>query len=294
MHDDIDNKEAAFRELVRVLEEAVQAGANSLGMEYEDRDLIVYYNFGNTGLGAARIPKELQQLVIRELVKRAGLSRRRNGTMQVSLVGEDYEVQVKEYENFGESAFTLTLKQKTKKAEEPTLLALKKPTGKKAAAAHERPSSERKVRIYTLVVFLPRTPINKTFAKKKSGVSRTIQIRGDQTLEDLHHAIFDAFDRDEEHMYEFQLGRGARDRQGPTYVVEDYGAGNIVGFVTDTTIDSLRLNVGRSFGYLFDFGDQWQHQINVEVIEEMMPQVSFPRVTKRVGKSPPQYPDEYE
>ena len=31
-------------------------------------------------------------------------------------------------------------------------------------------------------------------------------IRGDQTLEDLHHAIFDALGREEEHMYEFQLG----------------------------------------------------------------------------------------
>ena len=95
-----------FRELVRVLEEAVQAGADSIGMEYEDRDWIVYYNFGNTGLGAARIPEELRQAAIQELVKRAGLSRRRKGTMQVELLGEDYEVQVKEYENFETSRST--------------------------------------------------------------------------------------------------------------------------------------------------------------------------------------------
>src|SRR5262249_41526407 len=56
------------------------------------------------------------------------------------------------------------------------------------------PPKPGRVRIYTLDVFLPRRAVSKSFAKKKSGVSRLIQVRGDQTLEDLHHAIFAAFD----------------------------------------------------------------------------------------------------
>lgn len=44
------------------------------------------------------------------------------------------------------------------------------------------------------------------FAKKNKTVARTIQIRGKQTLHDLHAAIFDAFDRKEDHLYEFQVG----------------------------------------------------------------------------------------
>src|SRR5512135_50291 len=50
-------------------------------------------------------------------------------------------------------------------------------------------------------------------------MSRTIQIRGDQTLEDLHHAIFDAFDRWDEHMYGLLISssgftdQAVRDRQ---------------------------------------------------------------------------------
>jgi Plasmid pRiA4b ORF-3-like protein len=150
------------------------------------------------------------------------------------------------------------------------------------------------VRVYTLDVFLPRRPISKSFAKKKSGISRQIQIRGDQTLEDLHHAIFSAFDRWEEHMYEFQFGQGPRDRQGPTYGLQDTGAENEGGHVRETTIDSLRLRVGRSFGYLFDFGDNWQHQINVEAIEETVPQGQYPKIIKRIGESPPQYAEEDE
>ena len=162
------------------------------------------------------------------------------------------------------------------------------------APADQQPADQGQVRIYTLDVFLPRRPASKAFAKKKSGVSRTIQIRGDQTLEDLHHAIFNAFDRWDEHLYEFQFGKGPKDRQGPFYVLRHTGGDNVGGLVTETTIDSLRLKVGRSFGYLFDFGDNWWHQINVEAIEDTGPTGSFPRVTKRVGKSPSQYAGEDE
>ena len=66
------------------------------------------------------------------------------------------------------------------------------------------------------------------------------------------------------------------------------------GRVDQTTIDSLGLEAGRGFGYWFDFGDDWWHQINVEAIEDKIPKGQLPKVTKKVGKSPPQYPDEDE
>jgi hypothetical protein len=111
-----DNTSTAFQELVRILEEAVRAGVNSVGLEYKGRDLMVFHNVGNIGLGASRISQELQQAVIEELVKRAGLSRKSKGKMQVSLLGKDYEAVVEEYDSFGESAFTITLKERKTKA----------------------------------------------------------------------------------------------------------------------------------------------------------------------------------
>ena len=42
----------------------------------------------------------------------------------------------------------------------------------------------------------------------------------------------------------------------------------------------------------FDFGDNWWHQIHVTAVEQPVPDGTFPRVTKRVGRSPPQYPDD--
>ena len=46
-----------------------------------------------------------------------------------------------------------------------------------------------------------------------------IEIRGDQTLEQLHHAIFKAYDRWDEHLYEFQFGKRPFDPDGPNYGV---------------------------------------------------------------------------
>src|SRR5207248_6036324 len=60
--------------------------------------------------------------------------------------------------------------------------------------------------LYELQVSIISGMITKDFAKKNPYLQRTIQIRGDQTLEDLHDAIFDAFDRSDAHMYEFQIG----------------------------------------------------------------------------------------
>jgi hypothetical protein len=116
MPDNTDNSARAFQELVRVLEEALLAGAPSVGLEYKGRDLILFYNVGGVGLGGPHIAQDLQQAVIEEIVKRAGLSRKSRGKMPVGLLGKDYEAVVEEYDSFGEPAFTITLKERKRKA----------------------------------------------------------------------------------------------------------------------------------------------------------------------------------
>ncbi len=152
-------------------------------------------------------------------------------------------------------------------------------------------------RLYTLEVFIISGPIAKSFAKENKVISRTIQIRGDQTLEDLHYAIFDAFNREEQHMYEFQVGgKGPMDPKARRYVLHadmtDLVSGRKpAGDVHQTTIESLGLKIRQAFGYWFDFGDDWWHQINVVAIEAKAGRGKFPKVTKRIGESPPQYVD---
>jgi hypothetical protein len=112
--EDTEKSEAAFQELVRVLEEAVRAGVSSIGLEYKGRELLVFHQAGPLGLGATRICEDLQQTVIEELIERAGLSRKPKGKMLVRLLGKDFEAVVEEYDSFGESAFTITLKERKK------------------------------------------------------------------------------------------------------------------------------------------------------------------------------------
>ncbi|MEX2286834.1 MAG: hypothetical protein WD648_07075, partial [Planctomycetaceae bacterium] len=134
-------------------------------------------------------------------------------------------------------------------------------------------------------------PTSKKFANKE--ISRVIEIRGDQTLEDLHDAIFKAYDRWDEHLYEFQFGKRPFDPDGPKYggpSPRPRKKGD--GDACVTKLNDLDLTPGRVFGYWFDFGDDWFHQVQVDRIEQAIPTVTYPRVTKRVGKSPPQYRDE--
>lgn len=156
----------------------------------------------------------------------------------------------------------------------------------------------RATQIYALDVYLLSGPISERFARKNRVILRSIQICGDQSLEELHRVIFKAFDRKDEHLYEFQVGgRGPMDPKARRYTRAEVGDAPSSGSkpaedARRTTIGSLGLRAGEAFGYLFDFGDDWWHQIDVKAIEEGIPRGRYPRVTKRVGESPPQYLEE--
>ena len=149
--------------------------------------------------------------------------------------------------------------------------------------------------IYTLEVFIISGPVDKKFIKKNPVLSRSLEIRGDQTLAELHKVIFKAFDRFDEHFYEFQIGgKGPHDPKArkyglPAYDDEISDDFKLAGDVKHTTIDALKLKKDEAFGYWFDFGDDWWHQINVLAIEKKPPKGRYPKITNRVGQSPPQY-----
>ena len=178
----------------------------------------------------------------------------------------------------------------TKRTTKPT----KRRTKAQQTAAKPRP---RKKRVFTLQVAILRGPMTESFARKNPVISRTIEARGDHTLADLHRAIFDAFDREDQHLYEFQFG-GKRPmdpksrRYGPPMaMVDPFGEEEGSADAERTTLDSLGPKIGDVFGYWFDFGDDWWHQIAVLAIAEGAPRGRLPKVTRRVGESPPQYVD---
>src|SRR5262249_5654643 len=145
--------------------------------------------------------------------------------------------------------------------------------------------------LYMLTAFLTTGPNTEKFANKV--ISRTIEIRGDQTLAQLHDAIFHAYDRWDQHLYEFQFGKRPFDPDGPNYgIPAGPSRKKATGDARTTKLDDLGLKPERVFGYWFYFGDDWYHQVQVERIEQGIPTVTYPRVIKRVGKSPPQYLEE--
>ena len=143
-------------------------------------------------------------------------------------------------------------------------------------------------KLYRLAVYLCNSV--GTRASCDESILRVIEIRGDQTLADLHFAIFDSFDREDEHLYEFILGKTPRDRKGPTFgvMVDPYDDDEEA---SETLIGDLGLRLRRAFWYMFDFGHSWWHRIEVQAISTPAPKTKYPRIAERKGKSPPQYPD---
>ena len=138
-----------------------------------------------------------------------------------------------------------------------------------------RAAGKNGARLYTLEVVLAEGPVSEEFLEQNPDVSRTIQVRGDQTLEELHEAILAAFDRTDDQLFTFYLGAG-RKADGKA-------------LVPAATIGSLNLRVGRRLRYHFDLDDDWTHDVKVAAVGDPVGGEKYPKVIRRVGKSPPQY-----
>lgn len=76
--------------------------------------MVVHY-FGSMGRAEGPIPKEMEQVVLEEIVSRAGFAGRPRGEMHLSPLGTEYKVVVEERGSFGGSAFNLTLKKSSRR-----------------------------------------------------------------------------------------------------------------------------------------------------------------------------------
>ena len=152
------------------------------------------------------------------------------------------------------------------------------------------------MRIYRLKVSLVgihEQPISK--------LHRIIDISDDHTFEDLHQVIFEAFDREDPHLYSFFLTK--EDSQNLGIIMDapcvtnpfSYAEGDIFGNqpkdAATTTLDQANLDTKDIIHYWFDFGDDWWHRILVESTSDVESNTSVLKISKKVGESPAQYPD---
>ena len=104
-----------------------------------------------------------------------------------------------------------------------------------------------------LVQFSPET------GKPESPVVRTIALREDQTLEQLHEALRLAFGWADPHLYSFWLSGKFWDGEETEYTapfeVDEMGKTKKSARVP---IGELGLRKGKTIANLFDFGDEWR------------------------------------
>ena len=125
---------------------------------------------------------------------------------------------------------------------------------------------------------------------------RVIEIRGNQSLHQLHTTIFKAFDRWDDHLYSFFMSKDRHDATqeyaSPYFFEEDeFPTEALPRDAAQARTDTLNLRRGLKFWYMFDYGDDWEHAVEVMSIAQDEPRRRYPRIVERQGESPDQYHD---
>ncbi|WP_267939110.1 plasmid pRiA4b ORF-3 family protein [Pseudonocardia dioxanivorans] len=112
-------------------------------------------------------------------------------------------------------------------------------------------------------------------------VRRRVQVPGEIDLAVLHGVVQSVMGWTNSHLHEFEIaGRryGIPDPDRPSQGVAD-----------ETKAKLFRLvKAGDRFGYIYDFGDNWTHEIAVEAVETAEPGVRYPRCVAGQGACPPE------
>jgi hypothetical protein len=129
------------------------------------------------------------------------------------------------------------------------------------------------VEIFTLEISFP-------YDKAVNPWIRVIEVKENFTLKQLHSYIQDIVAFDDDHLYEFYIGKNPNNK--------------VRTVSKSTTLNEIYPITGYKLYYLFDFGDCWLFQIKnsrKRLVENSA--VKYPRVVKSSGINPEQYP-EYE
>jgi hypothetical protein len=119
-------------------------------------------------------------------------------------------------------------------------------------------------------------------------VSRTIAVREDQTLEQLHEALRLAFGWADPHLYCFWTSGRFWDPESVRYSApfeldEDDLSARV-------PVRELGLRKGAKIAYLFDFGDEWR--LELKLIDTWPAgEHCYPMLVDAAGVVPPQYVD---
>ncbi len=125
--------------------------------------------------------------------------------------------------------------------------------------------------IYTLTISFPHDENDVPW-------TRTIEVKEDFSLKKLHNYIQEIIEFDDDHLYEFCVGKNPRNRGD--------------SIPERTKLNEIYFLTGQKLFYLFDFGDCWLFQIKKSrKIKTENKQLKYPILIESSGDNPEQYPE---
>ena len=112
---------------------------------------------------------------------------------------------------------------------------------------------------------------------------RRIEVPSVITLPKLHRVIQIVMGWEDYHLHQFQVGRQRYDIPDP----EDlYGSKAMDE--RRVKLNKVVKDVGTAFGYLYDFGDGWAHDLRLEAIKLAESDIFYPRCLEGARSGPPE------
>ena len=118
-----------------------------------------------------------------------------------------------------------------------------------------------------------------------TGCFRHIRVSADITLEELHNIIQDVFEFDNDHLYAFFMDDRAWSHWDAYFSPQEQDERS----ASDYHLRDIALFKGKSFLYLFDFGDEWRFECRI--LRAITEDTTGYQILRSKGDVPDQYPD---
>lgn len=118
-----------------------------------------------------------------------------------------------------------------------------------------------------------------TLQASQPPIWRRLEVPSDLTLDRLHEVIQDAFGWFDYHMWVFETPEGEYGMEDP-----ELGHRNAIS----KKVEAAAPQVGGRIRYVYDFGDGWEHDIEVENVLAAEPGIAYPRCLTGERACPPE------
>ena len=127
--------------------------------------------------------------------------------------------------------------------------------------------------------------IKVTLLGTRPPIWRLLLVPADLTLEQLHDVLQVAMGWTNSHLHEFRIGR---QRFGAPDPSESFRGGPVSIDESKVRLSAVLKRLGAKMEYTYDFGDGWEHGINVEKVLPPEPGLAYPVCTGGKLSAPPE------